>query len=486
MLPKCARSERKFLAAARATLARVPTYSESLFAGYGSTPDKSMRRFAPRSGARLLSIAAVLGAAAFGSVSAAAPEALAASAPMTEELAVDLALKHSPTLEVARRELNVGLIQADRTRPAFRPDVQAVAAQGLREPRVDLPGRPDKVVLPNASSRLSIELRQPLYQFGAGNAPLQRSTAMADAARSSYRKAELDLSLQVREAYLAAALAQSLSVVARQGLELAREHVRVTRLLRDQGMQADVDVLQAERGEAEAEAAEIQARNGAALSLGNLNRTLSRPLAEEAGARLPETLPADPESLEPLKQRAMIQRPELTLLDHQIQAAAAGIRLARSSGQPRISLEASYSLQTETALAPFSGISAAVSITAPLFDGAARGRTVREAEERLAQLRAQRTVLEQAISLELEQQRLAHLEARGRVLAAERAILAADKAYEIQRLRLERGRAVQVEVLDARTSLMRVRGDRERALHDGHLARVRLQRALGEGLPSPR
>src|SRR5262245_45771533 len=80
--------------------------------------------------------------------------------------AISMALRQNPTLEVARRERNVGRIEADRNRPAFRPEVTATASQLFRTPRVDLPGEPDEVVLPTSISRLEILARQPIYQFG--------------------------------------------------------------------------------------------------------------------------------------------------------------------------------------------------------------------------------------------------------------------------------------------------------------------------------
>src|SRR5688500_17833104 len=85
---------------------------------------------------------------------------------LTADQPVALALKNSPTLEVARREMNVDLLEADRARPAFRPEVSATASQIMRTPRVDLPGRRDEVVLPNSISRFEVNVRQPLYQFG--------------------------------------------------------------------------------------------------------------------------------------------------------------------------------------------------------------------------------------------------------------------------------------------------------------------------------
>ncbi len=399
---------------------------------------------------------------------------------LSQDEAVTVALRQNPTLEGARRERNAGIIQSDRQRPAFRPEVTASASQIVRGPRVELPGTND-VVLPNSISRLEIEVRQPLYQFGAGSAPRERANALAAAARSSYRRAELDVIRDVREAFLAVERTAALARVAARGAELARANTELTRALKEGGLQADVDVLEAERAEAEAQSRLLQAENGGALARANLNRLLGRPVDTPFQPGEPVPSPPPPASLAELTAVAAERRPEIQLLRHNIEAATAGIRLAKASRLPRVSLEAGYALQTETALLPRNGVYGGLTITAPIFDGAVQRFTVREAEERLKQLRSTLQAAEQGIALELERERLAMQEATARLGVAERAIAAAEKVHEITRLKLERGMATQIEVLNARLALERALASRAEAEADLRLARARLDRALGEG-----
>jgi len=409
------------------------------------------------------------------------PPPVATPAVLPLEEALTLALRNNPTLAIARHERNVGLIDADRARPGLRPEVTATASQIVRGPRVDLPGKPDDVVLPNSISRLELGLRQPVFQFGAGDAPGKRANAMAAAARSDYRKAELDTVQEVREAYLLIVRTRALAEIATNGVLLARENVRMTRVLVDGGFQAQVDLLDAERGLAEAESQELQARNGVELARANVNRLLGRAIDTPFEVGASGELPADVAALEELTARAMRQRPEAETLRHQIEAAEAGIRLAKASRQPRVTVDLAYALQTQTVLVPKSGVSAGVSVSLPIFNGPAHRYTVREAEERVAQLKSGLSALEQGISLEIQRQRLAIQEARARISANQRAVASAEKAYEITQARLERGRAIQLEVLNARLNLQRARGSIAEAEGDLRLADARLQRALGLG-----
>ncbi len=393
-----------------------------------------------------------------------------------------MALGANPALGIARHERNLVRLDVDRQRPAFRPEIIATASQTFQSPRVDLPGPRDRVVLPNFASRVGISVRQPLYQFGVGDAATRLADARVAAAESGYRRAELDVVLQTREAYLDVLRAERGTEVAARSHELAREQLRITRLLIERGLAAAVDALEAERGLAEAGAAAVGAENGSLLARANLNRMLGRDLEVTFQVREPDLLPAMPPPLAELVEQARRGRPEVTALRHQMQAAGAGIRLARASGKPRVELEAGYALQTRTALAPFSGVSAAIQLTFPIWDRSLRAYTVREAEERLAQLSDSLVQLELGISLEIQQQRLADATARARSLAADRAVDLAQKEYEIKRLRLELGRALQLEMLNARLELTRVWNEQAAARFDVRLARARLERAVGGAL----
>lgn len=393
--------------------------------------------------------------------------------------AVALAVRDNPALKAARHELAAALARAGRDRPGFRPEVVVEGSQFVRTPRVDLPGRRDEVVLPNALSKVELLLRQPLFQFGAGGAPGARAAAMEAAARAEYQRAELDLALEAREAFLRVHWAVSQEAVAEEGLALARTQVALTRTLIAGGLQADVDLLDAQRSEAEAEAAAVLARNGTHLARADFNRVLGRPLETPVELEPAAAPPPAPEPLADLTPGALERRPETAALRHQIRAGEAGIRLAKAARLPRVDLEAAYALQTETALVPRSGVAAGVTVRVPVFNGAVDRHTVREAEERVAQLRAALAAREQAVALEIEQQRLAWTAASARLEAARRAVGFAAKAHEISLLRLERGRATQIEAAGARLALVRARAEAATAEHELRLAGVRLQRALG-------
>jgi len=413
---------------------------------------------------------------------------------LTEADVIALALRRNPALRMARHDRRIALLGAAKAAPALRPEITATASQFFNTEGLGLPRRAeDLVVIPDSVSRLELGLRMPLYQFGAGTAPRRLASASELAAWSGYRKAELDAILEVRELFVAVLGAEGLAHVAERSAELARETLRNTRLQRDQGSRADVDVLEDERLEAEAEAKLLEARNAVLLAKANLNRALGRPVEAPLSLVVGE-LPAPPDPLPTLLVRALEQRPELAALRQSIARARAGVRLAKASGLPRVNLQMVFSIQNQSSLRPGGELlgfiieprsfaSAGVVITAPLFDGGLRRYTIREAEEQVEKARSGLAALESGVALEVHRHRLAVEEAQVRVEVAERAMAAAEKGFELAGIRVKQGRATPLELSKARVDLERARAGQGAAENAVRLARARLDRAVGDVAP---
>jgi outer membrane protein TolC len=390
------------------------------------------------------------------------------------------ALQRNPQLAAARHARESARIEAERFKPAFRPDVQASVSQIVRGPRLTFPKRQEQVtVLPNARTKLELDAQQPVLALGVGKAPRERYQALTEAADADYDKAELDLCLQVSEAYFTALQAQALERVAVEAVQMAQEQRRVTGLLVDAGQLALIETAKAETSLAEAEAGEVRARNGARLAVANLNRLLGRSVTAGALLEPVEGLPQVPPEMEALLPRAIAERPEAQALRARIDAAEAGVRLARSQRLPRVNGEMNYQLQNPSAFVPTSQWLVGLTAVAPVFETAAIRFNVRQAEEGLAQARAGLRALEQGIALEIEQARLSMIEAQERLQVADRALEQARQVLDTTQYAFEKGYAIQAEVEGARLSVTRAEGDRTRAIYDMWAAEARLRRALG-------
>src|SRR5262245_16527545 len=73
------------------------------------------------------------------------------------------ALENNPQLAAARHARASARIEAERFKPAFRPDLQASLSQIARGPRLEFPKRNEQVtVLPNLRTKLELDLQHPV------------------------------------------------------------------------------------------------------------------------------------------------------------------------------------------------------------------------------------------------------------------------------------------------------------------------------------
>jgi outer membrane protein len=408
----------------------------------------------------------------------------AAQEPLTLPDVLGTALRNNSTLRAARHARDAALAGAQPTRPGLRPDVHATASHHFRGPVVRFPkvtpnGVNNVVVLPSTVSLLDLTLEQPLYQFGIGKAPAQRYSSTMDAARADYRKAELDLQREVEEAYLSALRAQALERVAAEAVSYAEEQLRVAQLLEAAGEVARLDVYKAEESLEEARSGLLQAQNGVRLAKANLNRLMERPQGTDFTLAPVEGEPPEPPPTEDLLPSAFRRRPEAQALRARLETAQAGVQLARSQRLPRITADADYRLQNPSAFVPSSSWAAGVSATVPIFETLGIRSDVRQAQEAVGQAEAGLAALRQGIALEIEQHRLAQIEARERLRVAERAITSAGEARRVTLLLYQEGFATVADVQGTSVALTRAEANRQQAIYDMWLAHARLRRALG-------
>jgi outer membrane protein TolC len=247
----------------------------------------------------------------------------------------------------------------------------------------------------------------------------------------------------VRRAYYTLLTAHRQEQVAAEALTLAGESRRLILGRRGLGAATQLEVLNAERVVAEAEAGSVRAATGvhlAELSLGDL-------LGWAAGT--PLLLAEDPageEAALPGEEAAAAQArersPEVRQVREALQAARVGLGLTENDYTPALARQAAATRVDEAALA------------------------VAEAERRVG-LQARRALAEVPV-------------AEAGIAAAEKAATAAAEGYRAARVRLGAGVAVTDELLGAQVRLVQARQAELSARLDRDLARTALFSLIGE------
>jgi outer membrane protein TolC len=319
---------------------------------------------------------------------------------------------------------------------------------------------------------------------GRLRATLAKNRALLAAAHAGTEVARRALAQAVVEAYYGLALATAQRSAAELNLTAAEEFERITALLFEGGEVASVDVTRAQL-QTTARRDELErARANEEVAAGSLRVLVGYDFASPIGTTdLALAAPVDAEFLQ-FKVNDIPHRPEFAQFEAQIRAAKQEVRIARADRLPSLSYSLLGGFDTDSIrasrLKEHTGVSAAFTLTVPVFDwGASRSR------ERQAQLRAQVAEIDRAVALRGFTQQFYAAQAQvssaaTRVRLAGTGITQAQTNLNASIARYRAGDAQIIEVTDAMTTLAAQRYALYQAIFDYQTALARLRQATGQ------
>jgi outer membrane protein TolC len=367
----------------------------------------------------------------------------------------------------------------------------------------------------------NLTLGVPLFQGGRAVQGMRAARSLREAASAEIADAELDVSLQTLDAYLAAQLADRLVSIQESNLALAEARVRQAEQFEAGGRGSRYDVLRARVERSNLEPTLIQARGSRDLALLELRRltnlpqeqplrlttqldaTAVRALAEQiAGAAL-----ADSAALDAL--------PGVRAARLRARAGDATARVVGAGRLPTVSLNFVNGYQafplewrvpfqggaldavecpagspadrvcTQQNGGWFSDRSLQLALSWPLFDGNRVRNDVRQARAQaaIADLQAQQAW--ENARADAARARTELDRARATFDAVTQTVAEAEEAFRLASLRYTRGLGTQLDVSDAQLALLTARTNEARATYELYLASAGLARALGRPIPAP-
>lgn len=329
---------------------------------------------------------------------------------------------------------------------------------------------------------LRVEVQQPLWTGGALAKGREAASLGHDAAQAARERTRQEIVRRVTEGYATAILARHQLDVAREALETARAHVKLTRDLYEGGLVVESDLLLAQVRESEVREVVIRAESGVEVSRAALNLALGRDL--DTPFELPGTLalpePTDVEITQ-LVDRALASRPDLEAARQKAAAAETQVALARSSRRPQVGLQGTW----ETNAEDFFGhdgdnYSVAVGLRVPLFHGGGDRARIETARARAREAAEMAGLLQESIGLEVRQAFHELRAAHQRVEQAARGAELAERSLVIVEDRYKEGLDTLTELLDAETARTEARLRQVTAERDVLLARSVLDLATGQ------
>ncbi|HEY8227917.1 MAG TPA: TolC family protein [Pyrinomonadaceae bacterium] len=411
------------------------------------------------------------------------------SGPLTLDDALKLATMQASAFKQAALNERSAAEDVRQAETAFLPHVSAPLSYLYTSPALGAtPGTPraPSFIANNAISEYQayLNLAGDVDVSGRLRATLERNRALLEAAHAGTEIARRALAQAVIEAYYGLALATAQLRAAEQNLAAAEEFERVTSLLLSGGEVAAVDLTRAQlqtitrRDELE------RARTEEIISEGALRILVGfdfiRPIST---LDLTLTLPVDGE-LQQFTVDNINRRPEFSQFEAQLRAVRQEVRIARADRLPQLSYSVLSGFDTDSLkplrLKEHSGVSAAITVSVPIFDwGASRSR------ERQARLRAEivendRTLALRGFVQQFYAAQAQAVSALSRTRFGRTALIQAQENLNASIARYRAGEAQIVEVTDALIVLAAQRQAFYQALFDYQVALARLRQATGQ------
>jgi outer membrane protein TolC len=409
--------------------------------------------------------------------------------PLTLDEALRLANLQSSIYQQATLNERIAAEDVKQAQTAFLPKVSAPLSYIYTSPAIGLPlsePRTQSFIANNAINEYEalVNVAGDIDIAGRLRATLAKNRALLAAAHAGTEVARRALTQAVVEAYYGLALATAERRAAEQNLTAAEEFERITSLLLSGGEVASVDLTRAQlqtitrRDELE------RARTNEAVAAGSLRVLVGydflRPIAT---TDLALAMPVDAE-FQRFTPATISQRPEFVQFDFQKRAAEQEIRIARADRLPQLSYSFNGGFDTDSfkpvRLKEHTGVSAAFSLSIPIFDwGAARSR------ERQARLRVQLAENERTRALRGFSQQFYAAQAQvtsavTRIRLATAGVAQAQSNLDASIARYRAGEAQIIEVTDAQTMLVAQKAALYQAIFDYQAALSRLRQASGQ------
>ena len=464
-------------------------------------------------------IAATLGIPLSGSLSGQEVPAPTDTIELSLDQAVTRALDESEEIRLARSQITLAGAQISSARSAILPQVNANLGYTRTLASVfsgaSAPAIPDSLrfdpdpTLPLAERVEYLEDRTPIAALGAlgglfSDLPFGREHAYTasfsgsqllfsggrvgaalniardyrSAAEAGLAQQEAQIQLQIRSAYYQALLAQEMAAIAQAALDQAEAFYQQEELRLRAGQASELEAMRAEVDRDNLEPQVVQGRNAADLAFLNLKRLINIPLTQPLRLTTQLAVPAIPDSsaVRPSEELVRAHEASIAAVEEQVDIRQQQVRIARGAYLPNISLSSAYARQLYPS-DPFTlsdpwqtDWTVSLQVSVPIFSGFRRAADVSQARVQLEQSRLQLAQLRESVQLQYEQAYGEKRRALSAMQARQRTVDVAQRVYDLTVLRYERGLATQLEVSDARLSLLQARTNLAQAISDFYTA----------------
>jgi outer membrane protein len=399
--------------------------------------------------------------------------------------ALRLAWKANPQLQVSRLEELIAEQDVIRARSGFFPKVRSEVNQTVYDLATKIKvqgGIASGVSFPVTNnnfwtSRLTVD--QTVFDFWATPSRYQAAILGQSATRLDTAQVRDNIFLLVCQGYFRVLRGEKLVEVARQEVTQLTDQLRDARNLYEFGLTTYNDVLQAEVALADAKQRLITAQNDVVNAVSALNKLIGLPIPTPLSLAEEKDLAAPPLNTVEAADQAAKQRSDLKAATSRIDQGEKTVTQAKAQYYPRFYAQAGHFWQQNNAWVHDSQWFAIFGFQWSLFNGLDTRAQVRQAGDRVEQLRVKRQDLGEQVRLDVQTASLALQETAERIRVTEKSVAQGEENLRLNQDRYREQVGTATEVLDALTLLTKARVNFFNARYDHQLAKAQFLWAVG-------
>lgn len=322
----------------------------------------------------------------------------------------------------------------------------------------------------------------PLFTGGRIRAQRIATRTAIDGSEHRLHQTRDDVVLDVARTYFSILALQRIIQADESAVAALEESRRIVRQALDVGKAAPVDVYRIEARLANVQQGLITARNAEQVENARLHILMgaddvTRPFVLDQAAL---DAPIPEFQLEQSLTLALERRPEYRRALGSVRIQRQMVGVARAAYLPNVYLNGFYrGVVSDRNSSPVDDGGIGISLSIPIFDEVVRNR-IGEESARLAQAEEELEQVRLNVLFEVQSAHHALESAKARIMAAEAALTQAQESLRIEQIKLEEGKGIVNDVLDAQTDALQAQVNQIQALADAQIGVTALQRAIGE------
>jgi outer membrane protein TolC len=399
--------------------------------------------------------------------------------------ALRLAWKANPQLQVSRLEELIADQDVVRARSGFLPKVRSEVNHTFYDLATSLRvqgGVGAGVSFPITNNNFwttQVTVDQTVFDFWATSSRYQAAVLGQSATRLDTAQVRDNIFLLVCQGYFRVLRGEKLVEVARQETVQLTDQLRDARNLYEFGLTTYNDVLQAEVALADAQQRLITAQNDVVNAKSALNKLIGLPIPTSLSLTEEKELAGPPLNMAEAADLAVKQRSDLKAAASRIDQGEKTVTQAKSQYFPKFYAQAGHFWQQNNAWVDDSQWFAIFGFRWSLFTGLDTRAQVRQARERVEQLKVKRQDLSEQVRLDVQTAFLAVQETAERIRVTEKSVAQGEENLRLNQERYREQVGTATEVLDAVTLLTKARVNFFNARYDHQLAKAQFLWAVG-------